>query len=183
MKRYLIAERYAEGLAKAIEDTGRKQAALEALQAIAAAYTEVHDFRSALSNPAIAYEQRAKVLESSLAAMQIDVPEVTQLTELLLRRARISLLPEVVRIFSGIVDEATGFAGAQVRSAAPLTDIQQERVSDALERFTGAKIRMECDVDASLLGGVVARVGSKVIDGSVRSRLNRLRASILAEEG
>lgn len=181
MKHYLIAERYAKGLSESIEDTGQLESALAAMEGISAVYAENRDLRSTLSNPAVNVEERAGVLNGVMGGE--DAPElVLRLLDLLLRRGRISLVADVTEVFSGLVDERLNRIGAKVSTAAPLDEGRRERLAAALEGYFKKTIRMRCEVDPELLGGVVARVGSVVVDGSVRNRLERLKSTLLSKE-
>ena len=181
MKNYLIAERYAKGLSRAIEDDGTLEATGGRFRELRAVYEADHDFRSVLSNPAIELERRVSILGAIAEA--VGAPkEVSRLAEVLLRRGRIAALPDVSEVFDAIVDERLNRAGARVASATELDDGQRERLGRALEGFSGKTVRMECTIDPDLLGGVVARMGSTVIDGSVRTRLERLRDTLFSEE-
>jgi F-type H+-transporting ATPase subunit delta len=108
---------------------------------------------------------------------------VRNLLDVLVRRGRITVLPEIAETFEDLVDERLKRASARVRTATELSSEQQERLSKALSAFTNYDIRLKAKVDPRLLGGVVVRIGSTVLDGSVRTRLNRLRETLLAEEG
>lgn len=181
MKNYLIAERYAKGLINSIPDDDQLEAAIEALRRLRDIYESSHDFRSVLANPAIDKEKRTKVLADVL-----DVEEfpkvVRRLADVLLRRGRISILPDVAEVFSMLADKRLNRVQATVTTAVELKNEQEARLSRALERYSGKKVRLRRQVDPDVLGGVVARIGSTVVDGSVRTRLERLRNALLSEE-
>ena len=181
MKSYLIAERYAKGLNASIVDEEQLEPVLAALRTLREMFEENRDFRSALSNPSVNAKSRLAVLKDILAAEEIS-GSAADLAALLLRRGRITLLPDVTAVFSTLVDERLNRVGAVVTTAVELDDARRERLGAALEQYSKKTIRMECGVDPELLGGAVARIGSIVIDGSVRSRLERLRAALLSEE-
>ncbi len=181
MKNYLIAERYAKGLSRAVEDDAQVEAAAKHLREVCGIYEEDHDFRSVMLNPAIEVNDRARVLGAVVEAVGA-AKEVARLLDVLLRRGRIATLPDVAEVFESIVDERLNRLSARVSSAAELEDTQRERLGSVLERFSGKRVHMDIKVDPSILGGVVARMGSTVIDGSVRTRLNRLRDTLLSEE-
>jgi len=94
--------------------------------------------------------------------------------DLLLRKQRLRELREVARHFEALVERARGIAHAQVVSAVPLTVKELERLTAELERTTMKTLRITTEVDASLLGGVVVRIGDRVMDRSVRTLLQRL---------
>jgi F-type H+-transporting ATPase subunit delta len=87
----------------------------------------------------------------------------------------------VLHSFEIIVDERLGFARAEVSSARELTEPQRTAIGSQLERMTGKRIRMQYAVDPSLIGGVVARIGSTVYDGSVRGQLDTLGRKLATE--
>jgi F-type H+-transporting ATPase subunit delta len=181
MKNYLIAERYASGLSSAIEDNDALEPAVAALWQFRELYETNHDFRNVLANPAIDSERRAAVLADVLKALEVPTV-VARLAEVLLRRGRISVLPDVAEVFSALADSRLNRLRATVTTAAPISEAEEARLAAVLEAHTGKTIRMECAVDSEILGGVVARMGSEVIDGSVRTRLDNLRTALLTEE-
>jgi len=94
---------------------------------------------------------------------------------LLIRRGRIEQLPRVVAEFVRLDERRQGITHATATSALPLTDTEIRALTARLEQMTGGRIALTTQVDESLLGGIVVRVGSQLIDGSVRGRLERLR--------
>jgi F-type H+-transporting ATPase subunit delta len=131
-----------------------------------------------LANPAIAIERRAAAL-SDMLADRVSQP-VLNLVQLSLRRGRIEDLPRIAAEFRRLDDERQGIVHATVTSAAELTQDEVRELTSRLERSTGGRIALDVEVDPSLLGGLVVRVGDRMIDGSVRGRLERLRNQLLA---
>src|SRR5436190_1028751 len=99
----------------------------------------------------------------------------------LIDRRRIAALETVLHSFEIIVDERLGFARAEVSSARELTDAQRTTLNAQLERLTGKRVRMRFAVDPALIGGVTARIGSTVYDGSVRGQLDSLGRKLATE--
>jgi F-type H+-transporting ATPase subunit delta len=97
------------------------------------------------------------------------------MVQLLLRRGRIEALPRVAAEFRRLDDRRQGITHATVTSAAPLTADETRAITQRLELTTGDRIELDAKVDPDLLGGLVVRVGDRLIDASVRSRLERLR--------
>jgi F-type H+-transporting ATPase subunit delta len=87
---------------------------------------------------------------------------------------RLALLPEIAVLFDELKDEAEGVADVVVTSAAPLDAVHRKKLAAALERRLKRRVRMHCEVDSGLLGGAVLRSGDLVIDGSLRSKLERM---------
>lgn len=145
-----------------------------------AAATIVSDERAVkvLANPAIPAERRAEVIRQLLKG-RISEP-VQNLIQLLLRRGRIEQLPRVAAEFRRLDDDRQGITHATATSAAPLTPDDLRALTARLEESTGGRIALDVQVDPSVLGGLVVRVGDRLIDGSVRGRLERLRNKLVS---
>lgn len=181
MKYYRIAERYARGLSRMIADDTQVEVALGTLEDFAEAMRDSHDLRSILLNPAIDTAQRLSVLRDVAARLGASGPAAT-LLEVLLRRGRLPLLEDVATVFGTLADARLNRVLARVATPAPLADEDRARTRATLERWSGKTVRLRCKVDPELLGGMVARIGGTVIDGTVRSRLAQLRAALLTDE-
>ena len=96
-------------------------------------------------------------------------------------RSLAHLLPSVADEFGRLVDEHNGIARGEVVSAVPLTETQAEKVNQALSDIVGKPLRLTASVDAGIVGGVVARVGDRVIDGSVRTTLREMRRALVEQ--
>jgi F-type H+-transporting ATPase subunit delta len=128
-----------------------------------------------LQNPAVPLDARQRLLGAALA----DRPApVRNLVALLLRRGRVELLPDVAREYQRLRDRRAGIVTAAVTSAAALDEDEVRALTQRLEQMTGGQVRLETDVDPGILGGVVVRLGDRLIDGSVRGRLERLRTRL-----
>jgi F-type H+-transporting ATPase subunit delta len=106
--------------------------------------------------------------------------QTQNLIQLLLRRGRIEGLPRVAAEFRRLDDRRQGITHATATSAAPLTPDKVTALTERLERSTGGRVALDVQVDPSLLGGLVVRVGDRLIDGSVRGRLERLRNQLIS---
>ena len=105
---------------------------------------------------------------------------VLNLIGLMLRRGRIEQLPRVAAEFRRLDNARQGITLATATSAAPLTPDEVRALTERLEQFTGGRVELDLQVDPSLLGGLVVRVGDRLIDGSVRGRLERLRNQLVS---
>ncbi len=138
----------------------------------AAAELERPDLMTVLANPALPLEGRQDVARRVFAGL---LTPARNLVELLVRRGRIEQMPRVAEEFRRLDDIRQGIIHATATSALPLTDTETRALTARLEQMTGGRIALQTDVDESLLGGLVVRVGDRLIDGSVRGRLERLR--------
>lgn len=136
------------------------------------------DALQVLANPAVPYEARADLAER-ITAGRISAPALN-LMRLLLRRGRIDLLPGVLHEFRRLHRRQEGITEATIVSAAPLGPSEEEALRERLTEMTGGRVVMDFSVDPSILGGVVVRLGDRLIDGSVRGRLERLRSRLAA---
>ena len=131
-----------------------------------------------LANPAIPIERRATALDQLLGD-RVSAG-AANLVRLLLRRGRIEDLPRVAAEFRRLDDERQGITHATAISATELTEDEIRALTARLEQSTGGRIALDVEVDPSLLGGLVVRVGDRLIDGSVRGRLERLRSQLIS---
>jgi F-type H+-transporting ATPase subunit delta len=173
-----VARRYARALFDLGEARGTFEALGGELAQLAAVYEGSPDLRQALENPVFQLAQRRRVLESLLPRLAPS-GDVQKFALLLLERRRLRLLPRIAQSYTDLVDAKLGRLRATVLSAKPLDPGTLGGVQRALEKRTGKKIVTTTAVDPALLGGVVARVGDLVFDGSLKSRLDGLRARVL----
>ena len=181
MKEYLIAQRYASGLNAAIADESKLEMVLASLREFAELYEAHHDMRTVLANPTISIDIRRRTLDEVLAKLA-SPPELARFARVLLNRGRVALLPTVADVFASLTDERLNRVEAHVTSSMPLDATQQQKITDSLTTFSGKKVRTTSEVDPDILGGVIARIGSTVIDGSLRARLEQLENALLSEE-
>jgi F-type H+-transporting ATPase subunit delta len=135
------------------------------------------ELEAVLANPAIPLEQRSGAAEKVFASFSRPV---LNLIQLLLRRGRIEQLPRVAAEFRRLDDKRNNIVHAVATSAAPLAADEVRAIAARLEELTGSRVDLETSVDPDLLGGLVVRVGDRLIDGSVRGRLERLRNQLAA---
>jgi F-type H+-transporting ATPase subunit delta len=167
---------YAAALLTVAQAEGAEQRVEDELFKVARAFEGSDELRSTLSDPMIPIERRAGVVEELLAKRAH--PLTTAMTEFIVTAGRGRDLPAIVDEFVARAAEHRSEAVAEVRSAFPLDAERQARLAEALGRATGKKVAIKVIIDPTVLGGVVARVGDTVIDGSVRSRLEQLREAL-----
>ena len=132
----------------------------------------------ALANPSIALEERTATAEATFGP--VVGRKVLNLIGLMLRRGRIEELPRLAAEFRRLDDERQGITRATVTSALPLEPDEVRALTERLERTTGGRVALDTQTDPSLLGGLVVLLGDRLIDGSVRSRLERLRNQLVS---
>lgn len=174
------AQRYAQALFELGIEHDRLEQLGDALQGAARLYATSEQLREVLTNPAVELSERRSVIEAI-----VDRAGWSKLFRnflmLLIDRDRIRHIKAIAAEFARRSDEHLGRARAEVTSAVELSDQQLESLRTRLGKLTGKEVIMSTEVDESLIGGVVARVGSTVYDGSVRNHLNRMRDAILKE--
>jgi F-type H+-transporting ATPase subunit delta len=173
-----IARRYAKALFGLGVDQGTYERLGQELADLARAYEGSSDLRLALDNPVIKPSEKQRVLGVILPRIAPSAP-VQRFAELLLARGRITLLGPIARAYRELADGRAGQLRATVTAAAPLSASDLDRVRRALEKRTGRTMIMETAVDPDLIGGIVARVGDLVLDGSVRTQLDEMRRRLL----
>ena len=131
-----------------------------------------------MANPSIPVEKRATALDE-MVGDRLSKP-VMNLIQLMLRRGRIEDMPRVAAEFRRLDDARQGITHATATSASALTPDEVRALTARLEQSTGGRIALDVQVDPSLLGGLVVRVGDRMIDGSVRGRLERLRNQLIS---
>jgi F-type H+-transporting ATPase subunit delta len=171
------ARRYAE----AVFELATRDDALEAWEKDLGVLAEVSsDERVAdvLGNPSIPAHERRKVVDG-LFERRVGPPALN-LARLLAERGRVELLPGIAREYRGLLNRARGIVEAEVTSAAPLTTEETEALRRRIEAMAGASIDLRTRVDESLIGGLTVKVAGRLLDASVRGRLERLRSQLVA---
>jgi F-type H+-transporting ATPase subunit delta len=169
-----IAERYANALYElAREDQGLD--ALDAdVDALDAALNESSDLRTLVHSPLYSREQQQDAIVAVARAMELSQVTANTLA-LMAGKRRLFVLPYLVRALREMIADAKGLVTAEVTSAAPLTEAQSQRLADTLKDKVGKDVRVRATVDEALIGGLVVKVGSRMIDTSVAARLAALQ--------
>ncbi|MDG2332827.1 MAG: ATP synthase F1 subunit delta [Myxococcota bacterium] len=168
--------------AKAVFALGRESQELPALRmelnGLADLLKENSNLREVLLTPLHPADERKAVLRG-LASEASFSSTLQNFAAYLIDRRRLIDLPEIVHEFNRLADEDEGLLTAQVRSASPLDEDREQRLQRALSDRTGRRVRLEVELDPSLIGGAIATVGDLVIDGSLRTQLSQLRANLM----
>ncbi|MGD0667656.1 MAG: ATP synthase F1 subunit delta [Bryobacteraceae bacterium] len=176
------ATRYANALADVVTAAGSAlapQNAVGELRAFESALRSA-ELRNALITPAVPPGRKRAVV--GRVADILGLSRITRnLLFVLIDHRRIAVFSDVVNAFDQILDERLGFARAQVASARELSEGQRAALTAALEKVSQKRLRAQFAADPALIGGVVARIGSTVYDGSVRGQLQVLERRLSAE--
>ena len=168
-----LAKRYARALFQIGVDKNTFEALGKELDALADVYVGSQDLRQTLENPVFKGSEKRAIVERILPHVATS-PELRSFALLLLERNRIAALPSIARLYRQLVDDKLGRVRAVVASATPLDGPTLSGIQRALERRTGKRVTIETSVEPDLIGGVVARVGDLILDGSLRTRLANL---------
>ena len=175
-RRDTAARRYAE----AAFQVARESDALDRWQADLAVLDEalaVPELRALIEHPAVTFADKERILRRAVA----DVgAEPLNLVLLMIRRGRPGAIPATRRHFEELVRRQRGIARAEIRSALPLDKQDRAELERTLARLAGREVELTELVDPSLIGGISVRIGDRLYDASIRSRLERLRARLTA---
>ena len=133
-----------------------------------------------LSNSRVPPQQKERLLRAGLSDVS---PLALNLARLLVSKGRIALADQIREGFDRLVDEHRGVAHARVLTAVPLSDRERQEVGRRLSEITGKQVVVETEVEPSIVGGLLARVGDRLIDGSTYSRLQGLRRELGGDTG
>lgn len=181
MRQTILARRYAKALFSLGKEKNKLEQYNEALSSIAALYEEAPEVGDSLTNPLYPLEARQKVMEKIAQAAKADAI-LTAFLNLLLEKKRAGALPDIAREVQIMVDRDQNISHGEVVSAIELDSGLQEKIQATLEKITGNKVILETRVDPSIIGGIIAKVGDLVFDGSIKTQLNGLKESIKGRE-
>jgi F-type H+-transporting ATPase subunit delta len=171
---------YATALADVVLEQGAAEPTRVQLQDFRVAYEESTELRNFLASPAVSRENKHAVIEKLVARLGAS-RIIRNFLFVMADNQRVHLLPEIERTFEAVLRQRQGVAEAEVTSAMELSEGQKTNLLRTLERLSGKKIQAKYSLDSSLLGGAVVRVGDTIYDGSVRNKLNQLRAQLASE--
>jgi F-type H+-transporting ATPase subunit delta len=174
-----LSRRYARAFIQVGEAQGSLEAMGKELASLAKAFQVSKELGEALSNPAFPRSDRRKILNAILAKVAAS-PATKTFVMLLLDKERVPSLPAISREVEAMIAQKSGRVTAEVVSAIPLAGAQLETLRTELEQLSGKKVDIQSKEDPALLGGVVAKVGDTVYDGSLRTQLRALRDSMVS---
>ena len=168
-----LAGRYAIALFELAREEKQLETVGASLAAIRQALAESEDFRALTTSPLVGREQALQAIDAAAGAMRVD-PLTRTFLGVLAQNRRLSHLEAVIRAFTMLAAHHRGEITAEVVSAHPLTDDQVGAIKQNLRARMGRDIAVDLNVDPAILGGLVVKIGSEMIDGSIRTKLNTL---------
>jgi len=176
MARSVSARRYAQAVYQLAEEKNEVEKWLDDLAVLAAS---VHDevFIIFANSPKVESEKKSAVIKEAFGEIVGEL--AINLVSLLAGRGAVADLPAIEDAFQEFVDADRGLERAEIVSAVELTGDQHKNISDALSVLIGKELTVVTRVDESLLGGFVARVGDRLIDGSIRTRFEDMRRELV----
>ena len=168
-----LAGRYATALFGLARDERQIEAVGNGLDRLSQALVDSRDFSELVSSPLIDREEAGKAFAAVAAQLSLD-PVTTNFLGVLAKNGRKNQLQPVIRAFRRIAAEHRGEASAEVVTAHPLKDDQLAALKQQLRTRAGREVAIETRIDPEILGGIVIKLGSQMIDSSIRTKLNRL---------
>lgn len=176
----VIALRYAHAFAAVVASQKLDvEAAQQQLGDFRATFGGSRELREVLSDPAIARDQKLKVLDAIAGRIGM-VPQVRNFIAVIMDHDRLADLGEILDEYHAVADEEAGLSEAEIVSAHVLNEEDRSALEAQVAKLAGGRIRATYSEDASLLGGAVVRIGSTVYDGSIRAQLERLKQRLVS---
>jgi len=174
-----LAKRYARALLEVAAESQAAEAVLAELRSMAGLLAGHQELRRFLMNPGV--RRRDVLLVVDDLASRLSVRPLTRtFLKVAAEAGRLGALEEILRAYEGLLDDRLGRVRADVTVAAPLSAAEEASLTEALEHLTGKRALLQVRQDPAILGGMIARVGSRIYDGSLTAQLGRLRRELAA---
>jgi len=169
-----IAGRYAQAVFDLVKEQGGLDQLATQLDGLRTALADSADLRTLITSPLYSREQQETAIAAIAAKMGLSVT-LTNTLRLMAQNRRLFVLPQLVARLGELIAEARGEVTAEVVSAAALSADQQKRLTETLAAKSGKTVKLNTSVDESLIGGMIVKLGSQMIDSSIRSKLASLQ--------
>jgi F-type H+-transporting ATPase subunit delta len=169
-----VAKRYAKALAEVAAGSQMLEVVRDDLRAFVDLLRGHRELRQFLANPSVSRRDAAETVKEIGTSMRL-VPLTATFLQIVLEGGRIVGLDGILRAYEALVDDQLGRVRAAVTSAAPLTTEAQDRLRQRLSEVAGKTVYLDVKEDPALLGGLVAQIGSRIYDGSLKTQLARMR--------
>ena len=181
MRQTILAKRYAKALFAVGQEEGTSEAYRETLNVLADFLRKYPVAMDGLTNLLYPMELREKVMAQLIRELQAD-RFMENFLKLVVQKKRADILPEIADEFQVLVDADQNISRGTVISASEISGELQTKVQSTLENITGKKVILTSEIDPSIIGGIVAKVGDLVMDGSIKTQLAGLNESIKGSE-
>ncbi len=172
-----IAQRYATAVFELAKEDKKLAAVEKDLAALDEALSGSPEFAAMISSPVYSREDQTKAVTALAKKMKLS-PAITGVLGVMGEKRRLFVLPQFVTALRDAIADDKGEVTAEVTAAKSMTKAQQDKLAKALKAAVGKDVKINVAVDESLIGGLVVKVGSKMIDSSIRSRLSALQNSM-----
>ncbi len=174
----LISQTYGQALYELAVEENKVEQYLDEVRVLRAAFLDGDDFIRFVKNPRVTQDEKQKVIEDSLKGRISD--DILGFLVILNQKERLADIEGIFEYFISAVNEQCGIGRAKVSSPTELSGVQKEEIEKKLLDTTGyKKVEIEYITDPSLIGGIVIRVGDRVVDGSIRTRLYELKRGLI----
>ena len=168
-----LSGRYAVALFDLARDANALDTVADSLTGLKAAIVQSPDFKGLINSPVLSRDTAGKTIAAVASSMGID-GLTTKFLGVLAHNRRLDQLPAVIRAYETLLSNHRGEARADVTSAHPLSAAQIDALASSLKARVGRNVKVDAKVDPTILGGLVGKIGSQMIDSSIRTRLNSL---------
>ena len=172
-----LAGRYASALFDLARDQRQIESVGNSLEGLSQALVDSKDFAELVESPLVSRDEASKAFSAIAPQLGLD-PITANFLGVLARNGRKNQLRPVIRAFRRLAAEHRGETVAEVVTARPLNDDQIAQLKQQLRTRAGRDVNIDAQVDASILGGIVVKLGSQQIDASIRTKLNRLASAM-----
>ena len=169
-----IAGRYATAVFELAKEAKELKALEADVDALGAALADSADLRSLIASPVYSREEQATAVAAIAKKMKLSAT-LAKTLGLMATNRRLFVMPQLLAALRDLIAEEKGEVTANVTVAAPLTKTQETKLAATLKKTVGKTVNLNTTVDESLIGGLIVKVGSKMIDTSIRSRLSSLQ--------
>lgn len=176
-KAHGLAGRYATALFELAHGNANPERIESDLAALKAALADSDDLRTLTTSPLVGRDVAARAVAAIAAAMKLDAL-TTNFLGVLARNRRLAALPAIIRAFTGLAAHHRGEISAEVTAAHPLTQKQQDALRTRLKAGFRRDVALDVSIDPAILGGLVVKVGSRMIDSSIRTKLGAMRQAM-----
>jgi F-type H+-transporting ATPase subunit delta len=176
----LVAKRYAKALVALASQHGRLAETGDQLKRLTRLIDDTPELKSLLYNPSVSRQFKEELITDLSQRLRIG-PIETNFVRLLLEKGRLPDLPQIVELYEELAEEAQNRLRVRVKTVIPLTPELEAEVRRRFAQYTSKEIIIEQEIDPTLIGGIIAQMGSLILDGSIRNELLRVKTELVGD--